>query len=90
VITFSAADANMLIDGKWVESSTGKRDEIRNPATGVQIATVPAGDERDVERAIAAAQRGRRRICATPSHERCAILMRRKPSKTIRTNSAIS
>jgi acyl-CoA reductase-like NAD-dependent aldehyde dehydrogenase len=68
--------AMMLIDGSWSDSESGKRDEIRNPATGKLLATVPAGTAADAKRAIAAAAHGSRRIAATPAHERCAILMR--------------
>ena len=52
----------MLIDGTWVVASDGATDEIRNPATGALIDTVPRGTEIDVERAVAAAQDGRKRI----------------------------
>ena len=30
----------MLIDGKWVDSASGKQFESRNPATGELLATV--------------------------------------------------
>ncbi len=72
----NGASVKMLIDGHWADSESGAVDEIRNPATGAVIATVPAATAADVERAVAAAQQGSRRIAATPSHERCAILMR--------------
>ena len=66
----------MLIDGCWVDSDSGARDSIRNPATGAIIGSVPSGTATDAERAIVAAAAGSRRIAATPAHERCAILMR--------------
>jgi acyl-CoA reductase-like NAD-dependent aldehyde dehydrogenase len=66
----------MLIDGSWTDSLGGGRDEICNPATRELLATVPAGTAADVERAVAAAAHGSRRIAATAAHERCAILMR--------------
>ena len=67
---------NMLIDGMWTGGVEGKVDEIRNPATGETIDTAPRGAVSDVDRAVAAAQRGKLRIAALPAHERCAILMR--------------
>ena len=66
----------MLIDGMWVDASDGAVDDIRNPATGEAIDTVPSGGAPDVERAVAAAQVGKARIGALPSHERCRILLR--------------
>lgn len=66
----------MLIDGAWVNASDGATDEIRNPATGELIDTVPRGTLADVERAVAAAQAGRRRMARLPAHRRAAILMR--------------
>ena len=66
----------MLIDGGWTAAAAGAVDEIRNPATGEFIDTVPRGSAADAERAIAAAQLGKARIGRTPAHERAAILMR--------------
>ena len=66
----------MLIDGAWVGAASGAVDEIVNPATGVRLDSVPRGGPEDVERAVAAAQLGKKRIVAVPAHERCAILMR--------------
>ena len=47
----------MLIDGKWVDSASGKQFESRNPATGELLATVAEGDAEDVSRAVAAARK---------------------------------
>ena len=46
----------MLIDGEWVESSSGKKIETLNPETNEVWATVPEADEKDVDRAVRAAQ----------------------------------
>jgi len=46
----------MLVGGDWVSSHTGNTDNIKNPATGEVIATVPLADEEDARRAIAAAR----------------------------------
>jgi len=67
---------HMLIDGAWTAAKDGATDEIRNPATGALIDTVPRASAEDVSRAVDAAQLGKRRIAAVPAHERCAILMR--------------
>ncbi len=66
----------MLIDGAWVGAASGAVDEIVNPANGARLDSVPRGGPDDVERAVAAAQQGKKRIAAVPAHERCAILLR--------------
>ncbi|HEY0219462.1 MAG TPA: aldehyde dehydrogenase family protein [Afipia sp.] len=47
----------MLIDGKLVESASGKSFKSLNPATEEIVATVAEGGEEDVNRAVAAARR---------------------------------
>jgi len=47
----------MLIDGKWVDSASGKTFDTLNPATGEVIAKVAEGDKADVDKAVKAARR---------------------------------
>src|SRR5690348_17858076 len=47
----------MLIDGKWVDSQSGKTFETVNPATGDVIANVAEGDKADVDKAVKAARK---------------------------------
>src|SRR5215211_5887554 len=47
----------MLIDGKWVDSASGKTFETLNPATGDVIANVAEGDKADVDKAAKAARK---------------------------------
>jgi aldehyde dehydrogenase (NAD+) len=47
----------MLIDGKWVDSTSGKTFETLNPATGDVIARVAEGDKADVDKAVKAARK---------------------------------
>ncbi|RWE34409.1 MAG: aldehyde dehydrogenase family protein [Mesorhizobium sp.] len=47
----------MLIDGEWRDSVSGRTLETRNPATGAVIGTVPLSDSRDIDLAVAAARR---------------------------------
>jgi acyl-CoA reductase-like NAD-dependent aldehyde dehydrogenase len=47
----------MLIGGQWVESASGARITVENPAKRAPIAEVPRGNGADVERAVAAAAR---------------------------------
>ncbi len=49
-------DRQMLIGTEWVDSLSGDRLETRNPATGELLATIPAGDAADVDRAVAVAR----------------------------------
>lgn len=46
----------MLINGKLVDSGSGKTTVATNPATGEEIASFPVGDVSDVEKAVAAAK----------------------------------
>ena len=48
---------NMLIDGKWVGSTSGRTFETINPATGDVIAHVAEGEAADVDKAVKAARR---------------------------------
>jgi acyl-CoA reductase-like NAD-dependent aldehyde dehydrogenase len=49
-------DTRMLIGGEPSAAASGKTFESVNPANGDVLATVPLGDERDVDRAVAAAR----------------------------------
>ena len=46
----------LLIDGEWVETNSGKHFETINPYTAEPWATAPAGDAVDVDRAINSAR----------------------------------
>ena len=46
----------MLINGKWVDSASGKTFSTYNPATGEVLANVAAGDHEDIDRAVKAAR----------------------------------
>jgi lactaldehyde dehydrogenase len=64
----------MLIDGQWVESSSGEWTKIRNPGTGEVIDKVPKATLADVERAIVAAQQGKEAMRKLSAHRRFEIL----------------
>lgn len=51
-----AKEYKMLIDGKWVGSSSKESFNVINPATEQVIAKVPKGTKQDVQKAIAAAR----------------------------------
>jgi phenylacetaldehyde dehydrogenase len=46
----------MLINGKWVDSASGKTFPTYNPATGDVLANVAEGDKEDIDRAVKAAR----------------------------------
>jgi len=48
----------LFIDGTWADSQTGKSLPVINPATGEQIATVACAEAPDLDRALAAADKG--------------------------------
>ena len=47
----------MLIDGKFVDSASGKTFTTPNPSTGSDLASVAEGDKEDINRAVAAARK---------------------------------
>ncbi|MEL7030312.1 MAG: aldehyde dehydrogenase family protein, partial [Pseudomonadota bacterium] len=53
---FLGRDHKLFIDGRWVPPCNGGRTCVEDPSTGQVIASVPAGDDADAERAVAAAQ----------------------------------
>jgi len=64
----------MLIDGQKVDAASGRTLEVRNPATGKVIDTVPQAGPEDVHRAIEVALRGKAAMAALPAHRRSDIL----------------
>lgn len=64
----------MLIGGKFVDSSDGGKIDIVNPATGKVIDTVPAGTLEDLDKAISLAVEGQKEWNAVPLHEKMRIL----------------
>ena len=65
----------MLIGGEWRDAADGAVMEIRNPATGELVDTVPAAGEADALAAVQFAQEGRQAMAATPAHLRHDALM---------------
>ena len=64
----------MLIGGRFVDSSDRATIEIVNPATGKVVDTVPAATLEDLDRAISLAVVGQREWNAVPLHEKMRIL----------------
>ena len=57
VSQFLATPRKLLIDGKWVSSSSGKTFDSIDPATGDVLARVAEGDKADIDLAVKAARR---------------------------------
>src|SRR4029079_6182936 len=47
----------MLIDGKWVDSTSGRTFESINPAPGDVLANVAEGEQADIDKAVKAARK---------------------------------
>ncbi len=69
-------DTRLLIDNQWQDAQSGKRIAVRNPATGAAMAHVAHAGRQDLDRALAAAQRGFDAWRQTPAPDR-ALAMRR-------------
>jgi len=54
---FVGKPRKMFIDGKWVDSASGKTFPTYNPATGEVMAQVAEGDREDINRAVKAARK---------------------------------
>ncbi len=56
VSSFIARKHKMLINGKWVDSASGKTFPTFNPATGEVLSEIAEGDREDIDRAVKAAR----------------------------------
>ena len=78
---FTLSDPTLLrqqcyIDGKWVDADDGATVEVKNPATGEVLATVPRCGAAETRRAIAAAKKAFPAWAAKSAKERGKILRR--------------
>lgn len=64
----------LFIDGEWADGSTGQTEEVYNPATGAVLGTVPHASIHDLDRALAAAERGFKVWSSKTVDERGVIL----------------
>ena len=69
-------DTQLLIDGQWQDAASGKKIEVRNPASGEVIGRVAHADIPDLDRALAAADKGFQVWRKVSAHERGAIMRR--------------
>ena len=62
-----------LLDGKWVEGTSGQYDEVFSPVDGSFVGRVPAMNHEDVDKAIENARENFTSWADTPIHERASI-----------------
>lgn len=74
--TATYPDTRLLIDNQWQDAASGKRIDVRNPATGAVMAQVAHAGTVDLDRALAAAQRGFDAWRNTPAFERAQTMRR--------------
>jgi 1-pyrroline dehydrogenase len=75
--TVTDVDARLhWIGGRWVPAASGRTAEVTNPATGGVIATVPASDAEDVDRAVAAATKAFETWQHSTPQDRSLMLLR--------------
>ncbi len=66
--------AKMFINGQWADALNGETYEVRNPATGQILDTVPLAGKEDAESAVKAAQAASRAWADTSPDDRAALL----------------
>ena len=63
-----------LVGREWVDSTNGAVIEVKNPATGELVDTVPSLTEEQINEAVRVAKEEQKEWENRPLHERCAIL----------------
>ena len=75
-------DLKMYINGKFVESSSGKWINVLNPSTEEVISRQPDGTVEDVNAALDAAKAAQKEWAKTPACERAEYLKQRCLART--------
>ena len=65
-----------FINGQWAAPSSKETIDVHNAGTGAVMGKVPAGNEKDVDAAVAAARAAFEGWSATPAAERAAFLQK--------------
>ena len=68
------ANTQLLIDGQWCDAADGRTLAVMNPATGLEIGRVAHASQADLDRALAATQKGFAQWRDTPAVERSKIM----------------
>ncbi|MEO5326053.1 NAD-dependent succinate-semialdehyde dehydrogenase [Mesorhizobium sp. CC13] len=69
-------DVKLFIDGKWTAAEGGKTIDVYNPATNEVIGRVASAGKGDLDRALAAADRGFKTWRKVSAYERSKVLRR--------------
>ena len=84
----SYPDVLLFIDGAWTPSASGKTLEVLNPATGDVLGKLAHAGTEDLDRALAAAERGFRAWRKTSAYERAKVM--RKASALMKERVGVS
>ena len=76
---------NHYIDGQWVQPTSGKTQEVMNPAKNTPLATLGHASRADLDRAVKAAEKGFATWRKVSAFERSGIL--RKAANLVRERS---
>jgi len=68
------AELGLYIDGEWLSGGGRDSEQVINPATEKPLATLPHASPADLDRALAAAEKGFRTWRATAPYERARIM----------------
>ncbi len=66
----------MLIDGEWADAASGETYEVRDPASGKLLDTVPLGNAEDVKRAADSASEAFKKWSTMAARDRGKLLFR--------------
>lgn len=78
-------EVQLFIDGAWGKGASGKSQPVLNPATGEEIGKVAHADKADLDRALAAADKGFKEWKKVGAFDRYKIL--RKAGEIIRSRA---
>jgi succinate-semialdehyde dehydrogenase/glutarate-semialdehyde dehydrogenase len=73
------------IDGKWVQPSSGRSQDVMNPAKNTPLAKLGHASKADLDKALAAAQKGFKAWSKVSSYERAKVL--RKAADLVRART---
>ena len=74
IATESKVELKMYINGEAVDAVSGARQEVRDPATGEVVASVPKGNREDAKNAVDAAEAAFPEWSETGPEERAKLL----------------
>ena len=78
-------EVSLHIDGAWVKGAGGKSEPVLNPATGDAVGSVPHAETADLDRALAAAEKGFRAWRKVSAFDRYKLM--RKAADILRSRA---